>query len=142
MLLPALLLTAAGCQHIKTPVLAFSDDGDYLQPTVGDGLVASPESYIPDVPMPVGFRAVASQCTSSFDGRARTVHHVYQGHTRAGNSAAFYQRVLPEHGWQFVDHQNVSNQSTLNYTKGGERLAVQTRHSAGVSTVTITIAAR
>ena len=54
LILPALLLTAAGCQHIKTPVLAFSDDGDYPQPTVGDGLVASPESYIPAVPMPVG----------------------------------------------------------------------------------------
>ena len=66
-----------------------------------------------------------------------------QGSTRiAGNAAAFYQAVLPEHGWQFVDAQNVSNQTTLHYTKGGERLTLLTRHSAGVATVTIQIAAR
>lgn len=143
LLLPVwMLMVAAGCQHIKTPVVAFSDDGEYLQPTVGEGLVVDPDSYIPDVPMPVGFRAVASQCTSSFDGRVRTVHHVYQGHTRPGAAAAFYQDVLPDYAWEFVETRNVSDQTTLTYTKGAERLTVQTRHGMGVSTVTLQITAR
>lgn len=141
-LLCAAAFLAAGCQHVKTPVLAFSDDGDYLPPAVGDGLVASPESYIPDVPMPVGFKAVASQCTSSFDGQVRTVYHVYQGHTRASAAAAFYQNVLPQHGWEFVDAQNVSNSATQNFTKGRERLTIESRHAYGVTTVTIDIAPR
>lgn len=142
LLTAALLLTGAGCQHIKTPVLAFTDDGEYLQPTVGEGLVASPESFIPDVPMPVGFRAVASQCTSSFDGRARSVHHVYQGHAKTAAAAAFYQDQLPEHGWAFTGAHNVSDTATLTYTKGGESLTVETRQGYGVTTVTIDIAPR
>ncbi|XAM00250.1 hypothetical protein OT109_02450 [Phycisphaeraceae bacterium D3-23] len=141
-LLPALLTLVGGCQHIKTPVLAFTDDGDYLQPAVGEGLVASRESYIPDVPMPIGFRAVASQCTSGSDGRSRTVHHVYQGHAKSSAAAAFYQDVLPEHGWDFVSAQNVSDTATLTYTKGSESLTVETRHGYGVTTVTIDINAR
>ncbi|MEM9416670.1 MAG: hypothetical protein AAGA29_14510 [Planctomycetota bacterium] len=141
-LLPAMLMLAGGCQHIKTPVLAFTDDGEYLQPAVGEGLVASPESYIPDVPMPVGFRAVASQCTSSSDGQSRTVHHVYQGHAKSSAAAAFYQDLLPEHGWTFVSAENVSDTATLFYTKGRESLTVETRHGYGVTTVTIDINAR
>ena len=138
----ALLTFAAGCQHIQTPFIAFSDDGQYLQPSVGDGLVADPASLIPDVPMPVGFRPVASQSTSSFDGQVRTVHHVYQGHAQAGAAAAFYQNTLPTHDWGWVDTQNIRNTTTSTYTKGAERLTLQTRFHLGVSTITVQIHAR
>ena len=130
-----------GCSYIKTPVLAFSDNGDYLEPTVGDGLVASPESYIPDVPFPIGFKAVPSQCTSSFDGRVRTITHLYQGHAKLGETEQFYMTQLPRNDWRFTDSTSVGETTSTTYTKGAERLTVQTDHSYGVMTITIHIGA-
>ncbi|RMH22350.1 MAG: hypothetical protein D6698_01275, partial [Gammaproteobacteria bacterium] len=57
----------------QVPVVAFTDDGQYLPQRVGPGLVADLDSPIPDVPMPIGFKPVISRCSSSFDGVARTV---------------------------------------------------------------------
>jgi len=138
----AVLLPAAGCAHIKTPVVAFSDDGEYLPGEVGDGLVAAPNPLIPDVPMPVGFRAVATQSSWHFDGRVRVVHHVYQGQANQGDGIEFYQRVLPAHNWNLVDMQAVGKSTVMRYAKGPERLTVTTEYTWGVATITIDIEAR
>ncbi len=138
--LALLLLTATGCSYVKTPVVAFSDDGQYLQKDVGKGLVADPNPLIPDVPMPVGFKAVASQSHWRFDGRVRVVHHVYQGHAKQGDAVEFYQRTLPDFQWTMVDIQSVGDATALRFVKGPEQMSVATSQGwSGVTTITIDI---
>jgi len=136
------LFSTAGCNHIKTPAVAFSDDGDYLPQDVGDGLVKSPNPLIPDVPMPVGFKAVASQCFWEYNGSVRKVQHVYQGHAEPGDAAEFYQRTLPANDWTLVDIQGVGEATVLRYTKGPETLKITTKDGWAVSTIQINIDAK
>jgi len=132
-------LASVGCSHIKTPAIAFNDDGDYLPQDVGEGLVASPTPLIPDVPMPVGFKAVASQSHWRYDGRVRVVHHVYQGHAEPGDAAEFYQRSLPAHNWSLIDMQAVGESTVLRYAKGPENLTITTTDGWAVSTIKIEV---
>lgn len=138
----ATLILLPACRHIQTPIIAFNDDGQYLPRDVGDGLVASPNPLIPDVPMPVGFKAVASQSSWQFDGRVRVVRHVYQGQAKQGDASAFYQLQLPEHNWSMIDIQAVGDSTVLRYAKGPERLSITAQQSWSVSTVTIDIQER
>jgi len=138
----AMLLASTGCSYVKTPVLAFSDDGDYLQRDVGPGLVASPNPLIPDVPMPIGFKAVTSQSTWHYDGRVRVVNHVYQGHAKQGDTVAFYQQALPDNHWTLTDIQSVGDATVMNYTKGPERLELNASQGWGITTIKIQIAGR
>jgi hypothetical protein len=138
----AMLLTAAGCSYIKTPAVAFNDDGDYLPQDVGEGLVKSPNPLIPDVPMPVGFKAVASQCYWQFNGSVREVNHVYQGHAESGDAAEFYQRTLQTYNWALIDIQGVGDATVMRYAKGPEVLKITTKDGWAVSTITINIEAK
>jgi hypothetical protein len=133
------MLVAVGCSSIKTPAVAFTDDGEFLPQDVGKGLVRSPNPLIPDVPMPVGFKAVASQCFFQYDGSVRVVQHVYQGHAEPGDAAEFYQRTLPSNNWSMIDIQAVGEATVLRYTKGPEQLKITTRDGWAVSTITINI---
>lgn len=135
----AVLLAAVGCRHIKTPAVAFTDDGAFLPQDVGEGLVRSPNPLIPDVPMPVGFKAVGSQCFWQFDGNARVVQHVYQGHAEPGDAAEFYQRTLPSNNWALSDIEAVGEATVLRYTKGPELLKITAEDGWAVSTITINI---
>ena len=137
----AALLCAVGC-GVQTPVVAFTDDGDFLPQDVGDGLVASPNPLIPDVPMPVGFKAVPSQSNWRYDGQVRVVNHVYQGHAKQGDAVEFYQRTLPDYNWTMTDMQSVGEATVMRYVKGPEQLAISTRQGWGVSTITINIEGR
>ena len=137
-----MLLTMAGCSYVKTPAVAFNDDGEYLPQDVGKGLVKSPNSLIPDVPMPVGFKAVASQCYWQFNGSVREVNHVYQGHAEPGDAAEFYQRTLQTYNWSLVDIQGIGDATVLRYVKGPEALKITTKDGWAVSTITINIDAK
>jgi len=135
----------AGCNQDPTrrvpfevPVVDWNDDGQYLPKRVGPGLVAREQSPIPDVPMPIGFKPVVSQCSSSFDGVARTVTHVYQGRSRTPETILFYRQQLPLQNWQVVDMQTHEDGSTsLHYMKGAETLGV--RLSGRYNTATIEV---
>lgn len=127
----------------QVPVVAFNDDGEYLPKRVGPGLVAATESPIPDVPMPIGFKPVVSQCSSSFDGVARTVTHVYQGRARAAEAVLFYYQQLPLFGWEQADRQTHEDGSTtLFYTKGAESLSMRLSNRFNTTTIEAYIAAR
>lgn len=140
----------AGCNSNPTgkvpfqvPVVAFNDDGEYLPKRVGPGLVAATESPIPDVPMPIGFKPVVSQCSSSFDGVVRTVTHVYQGRARAAEAVLFYKQQLPLFGWELSDKQvHEDNSTTLYYTKGAESLSMRLSNRFNTTTIEAYIAAR
>ncbi len=140
----------AGCNQDPTrrvpfevPVVDWNDDGQYLPKQVGPGLVAQETSPIPDVPMPIGFKPVVSQCSSSFDGVARTVTHVYQGRARSPETVLFYRQQLPLHGWQPVDKQTHEDGSTsLHYTKGAESLGVRLSGRFNTATVEVFVSPR
>jgi len=141
-LILALLVPLCACSYVKTPVLAFNDDGEYLPGTVGQGLVAAPTSLIPDVPTPVGFKVVNELSGHTWNGQVREVYHVYQGRSKDGDAAAFYQRTLPSNGWNLQDIKVNGNTTTLNYSKGGERLLITIEEGWSVTTVNIDIDAR
>jgi hypothetical protein len=127
----------------KVPVVAWTDDGDYLPKRVGPGLVAMENSPIPDVPMPIGFKPVRSECSSSFDGMSRTVSHVYQGRARAAEVVLFYSQQLSLHGWQRVEKQNHDDNSTsLHYTKGAESLGIRFSDRHGTTTIEVYLSPR
>jgi len=152
-MLPLLIVLAglgAGCENVKTPVIAFTDDGDYLGYRGGKGLVASDQSPIPDVPMPIGFKPVVSKSSSSFDGQVRSVNHVYQGRAKHADAVAFYRNILPIHGWSFVNRSDQNDGTTIQtFTKGRETLEVFTQQGtlagnidSSVTTIVITIGPR
>lgn len=138
----AVLLSLSGCGYVKTPIVAFNDDGQYLPRDVGDGLVQARASLIPDVPMPVGFKAVASQSNWQYDGQVRVVNHVYQGHAQQGEAAAFYRRLLPANNWTPGEIESVGEVTVMRFTKGPERLVVTTEQGWGIATIRIKIDAR
>lgn len=152
LLILALLTTTvlAGCNQNPTrkvpfevPVVAWNDDGQYLPKRVGPGLVARETSPIPDVPLPIGFKPVVSQCSSSFDGVARTVTHVYQGRARSPETVLFYRQQLPLEGWQLVDKQtHEDGSSSLHYTKGAESLGVRLSSRFNTATIEVFISPR
>lgn len=140
----------AGCNSnpvekvpFQVPMVAFNSDGEYLPQRVGPGLVAATDSPIPDVPMPIGFKPVTSMCSSSFDGIARTVTHVYQGRARAAEAVLFYKQQLPLFGWELTDKQvHGDNSTTLFYTKGAESLSMRLSNRFNITTIEAYIAAR
>lgn len=145
-----LVVGGFGCQHVKTPVIAFNDDGSYLGYRGGKGLVAKSDSPIPDVPMPVGFKAVVSRSSSTFDGMVRTVNHTYQGRGGYGDTVEFYRGQLPLHRWQLVSRVDQPDASTsMTYTKGREQLEVYVRQGtlldrfdSSVTTIVVNISGR
>lgn len=135
----SLTVALAGCGAFKNPVMSYSDDGELLPNPGGKGLVLSPTPYIPDVPTPLGFKIVASQSSSSFDGRVRTVNHYYQGRANPGETVEFYKAHLPRNGWEFITSDVGGQTTTLRYTKGPETLTLSVRHVQGVSSVTVNL---
>ena len=109
---------------------------------MGQGLVVSNTPLIPDVPMPVGFKAVASQSGWNWNGQVRQVNHVYQGRSKVGDAAAFYQRTLPSNGWLLQDIQAVGDTTVLRYNKSIERMSITIDEGWSVTTLTINIDAR
>lgn len=127
----------------KVPIVAWNDDGDYLPARVGPGLVAMQSSPIPDVPMPIGFKPVRSVCSSSFDGVARTVTHVYQGRASTDDTVRFYNQQLALYDWQRVDQQTQEDGSVnLYYEKGAESLGLHLSDLHGIATVEVYITPR
>lgn len=123
------------------PVAAFSEEGAYLPGRVGPGAIASPNSLIQDVPMPVGFEAVASRSTSKIEDGLRLVKHVYQGRADGGEVVMMYRRSLERYNWGFVGREQLEDGSTvLRFEKGREALRVHVGERWGVTTVLVEIA--
>ena len=149
-LMVLLVIWTSGCDTnpvkrvpFQVPMVAWNDDGDYLPKRVGPGLVADEASPIPDVPKPIGFTPVRSLCSSTFDGAARTVTHVYQGRGRAAETVLFYNQQLPYYDWQRVDKQTHEDGSTtLYYDKGNETLGLRLSDLHGIATIEVYLTPR
>ena len=138
LLMLASLLLAGGCEDgPDLPRVPFTSEGSYLPGPAGSGAVASPDSPIPDVPMPVGFRPVASKSSSSMEGQARVVRHVYQGRSEPTDVVLMYRQHLPRQNWSYLGRESDDDGATvLRYTKGPEALRVRVVERGTLSTVT------
>jgi hypothetical protein len=123
------------------PIWAYSDDGDYLPRASSGGLVVDPDSPIPDVPMPVGFVAVPSKSSVSYDGVNRIVSHVYQGRSNTQDASAFYRQNLDDQGWRPTGMDTGDPRTPLQtYTKGPEELRISITETRSIVTILVTIA--
>ncbi|MEX0885429.1 MAG: hypothetical protein WD009_03220 [Phycisphaeraceae bacterium] len=115
-----------GCDGGGPPRLLYTDDGQYLPPQVSPGLVAQPESPIPDVPVPVGFRLLQDRGHVDVSGGGRSVHHVYQGRGRQPDAVTFFRQNLPRRGWERTRRpfEEEDGSITLAYTNGQENLQI------------------
>ena len=125
------------------PVFAYSDDGDLLPRPSTAGLVVDPNSYIEDVPMPIGFVPVPSRSTSRVDGNHRVVLHIYQGRANRLDAAAFYRRNLDDYGWAIDGFDTGDPNATVQtYAKGNETLRITITGDRGKVTLNVAIDAR
>ncbi len=106
-LLLLLTLLGVGCENgADLPRPPFSGDGEYLPAAAGPGVVADPDSLIPDVPTPIGFKVLPSRSSNAvMQGNARQVRHVYQGRAEPAEVVLMYRHHLPRHHWQFVSRE-------------------------------------
>ena len=134
----AVAATGTACTQVKTkiPVVAYSDDGEYLEPQYGRGLVRNASAPLPDVPAPIGFKLVRSRSSAAFDGASRTLTHIYQGRARRGELLNYYREVLDESGWRRVGPQDAP---ILSYQNPTERLSLSVADDGKRATVTIVI---
>lgn len=134
-------LVSFGC-HGPDTGMPLSDDGRWLPPATGEGLVARRDSPIPDVPMPVGFVGVASRSQSSVVDDVRVVHHLYQGQAGVADAITFYRRELPAQGWRLISSQIEVQPAVLLYQKGREQLQISVVRRHRVVSITVSIQAR
>lgn len=143
--LSLLLLTLgaalAGC---SSPAVVYTDDGVLLQPQRGSGLVPKVQEMwlIPDVPTPIGFQPITSQCLATTDGVTRTVTHVYQGRTNISDAVKFYRQNLRSSrlGWTFEGvGRTEDGVQILDYTKGSEAMQIRILTEAGLTTIQVDI---
>ena len=140
MMLSVALLLLGCTQEVRLPGVPFSDEGAYLPPKAGPGVVAAERSYIPDVPIPIGFKPLPKRSSSSADAYARTVHHVYQGHASSAEVVLFYRQHLGNYHWNYVGREQADDSLIVHYTKGPEQLRIAARQQFGLTTITIDIA--
>ena len=143
-----MLLPGVGCtnQKVSLPGVNFTDDGVYVPRQQAPGLVADPDSPIPDVPKPIGFVPVESRSAHEQVGDQRYIEHVYQGRGKPTEAARFYTRALVDNGWTFVNRtvtpnpdKHTSHIDELIYEKGSEVVRVRIAERLGLTTLLISV---
>lgn len=142
--LSLIAVALTGCSGLASVPLpggmAYSDNGQYLSPQPGPGLVAKVHPLIPDVPTPIGFKPLVSRSYNHSTATARNLKYWYQGQAQEAEVQWFYQQQLPAHGWHLLSQQNAPDGSlVLRYDKGGEALRVRLAQIHVVTTIVITI---
>ncbi|MEM6393801.1 MAG: hypothetical protein AAF797_13590 [Planctomycetota bacterium] len=124
LLLPACRGTSLNYRPVE-PAAAWTDDNQALLRPVGPGLIADPNSPIPDVPMPVGFKGVADQSSAATTPNGRVVTHIYQGIADFPDANAFYTNSLWRYGWTQTELLEPTDKVAIHsYTNGPESLTI------------------
>ena len=141
-LLLSVTALAAGCQpqKVSVPGVPMTDEGRLIPRQAGPGLVAAPESPIPDVPVPIGFEPVVGQSWSRPGGGARLVEHLYQGVGSVPEAVRFYRQHLWQEDWQFVERREAPGGAVLLYQKGPEQLRLRIWEARKITNVVVQIA--
>ena len=126
-----------GCGDSR--LMQLSDDGRWLTAPMGPGLIAQEDSPIPDLPMPIGFIALADRSRVQSVGAQRYVLHVYQGQAPMEEALRFYRQQTKLHGWRWLGEQGRPPHQLLWYQKGSEQLTIQLDRVGNIVTVTVFI---
>ncbi len=94
--------TLTGCEDIP----AVSNEGKFLDPQQGQGLVRASSSPIPDLPIPVGFTPLAQSSRSYAVPGGRFVEHHYQGRSSLSAAAEFYRQAMLSQDWRLSWERN------------------------------------
>lgn len=142
--LTLILAALSGCGGLASVQLpggaAYSDDGQYLPPPPGPGLIVNADSLIPDVPTPIGFKPLADRSYNHSTQVARDLKYWFQGQGQLAEAELFYRRELAEHHWRFLSREDAPDGSVvLRFTKAPEALRVRLAQTHAVTTIVITI---
>lgn len=137
LLLALAILPLASCDSV--PIGPQTDDGQWLPAPTGQGLVADPQSPIPDVPKPIGFLPVVNRCSSTVADGIRLVSHLYQGRGDIADTVAFFRRELRRHHWLSLSEETRSGVTIMRSRKGLEALDVEISQPTRVISVVVKI---
>ena len=113
-------------------------DGQWLERSIGPGLVHHTGSPIPDVPAPAGFVLVPSRSTTDAGKGYRRVQHLYQGRATMADTIAYYRRLPRQKGWSPV-LENSDGEHVFRYVKHNENLEIRLTHRQGVASAWVVI---
>lgn len=114
-----------------------STDGDLIQPAPTP-LVASDNPAVADVPMPKGFVLVPSVSRTIIGEGSRTIHHLYEGIAPMPELVTYLRVNVGKYNWERVVDKEGVKASTLEFTKGRERLVVRLELThKGYTTITL-----
>ena len=87
-------------------------------------MVPQAAAYVPDVPIPSGYRMVDKESLDVMAGANRVVQHVYRGRGRALDVRNFYEAQMPTAGWIRRVVQNNNGHYNLQFEKQGELCSI------------------
>ncbi len=129
-------LAVTGCAGMP----GYSDEGVWLPPQQGRGLVADPDSPVPDAPVPIGFVTLTSRSRGHVnDTGLRSVQHMYQGRADMSDTVSFYREKLRHHGWQRRHEETIDGITTIRSSKGPELLVLRISQRGSVISVKLDI---
>lgn len=87
-------------------------------------LIASPDSRLPDVPVPLGAYFKAGSSSSYQTGDQRTVNYVYGIWAKPVLARTFYRDNMPLHAWEYLHGVSNPNAEAFSYRKAGESCVI------------------
>lgn len=87
-------------------------------------LIASPDSRLPDVPVPLGSYFKSGSSSSYQTGDQRTVNYVYGIWAKPVLVRTFYRDNMPIHAWEHLRTVANPNAQAISYRKAGESCVV------------------
>jgi len=95
-------------------------------------LIARYQPYIPDVPVPVGFKLDQAKSRDYTFGAGRFVDHVYKGRDDKMAVKRFYERQMPINRWELTTTMFVVGDVVMDFEKETERCRVAVDDSGGI----------
>ncbi len=118
------------------------------RPETERALVASSDSYEPDIPLPCGFRLVDHSSEDWTGGSIRYLRHRYVGRADLHATRRFYREQMPLVRWKLLTDGSVDGRREMRFERNAESCTVVLKQSTALLLrrltieVTITPAAR
>lgn len=116
------LLTAAGCNN--SPTTVDTSSGAPRQVPASTELVAMSQPYVPDLPVPVGFKIDEKKSRDYALAGARFVDHVYKGSGPKLAVKRFYEKQMGFNRWVLSTAMFVRGEVMLDFEKENERCRI------------------
>ena len=118
----ALAACPAGCRSGGSAVE--TNGAAYREVNVPLELVAESPPYVPDLPVPVGFKLDESRSRNFTSGHSRWVDHLYKGNDEKFALARFCKRHMPISRWVLMTDRFTQGSILLDFEKDAERCQI------------------